>query len=399
LLQFILTCLRIDKLEDTLFTMATPETLPAAGIDILFYGPGYKPEDFASRVKEKRIVQFADEAFMKRLQANEALKAKTKQTIADQEAQLTAKNAQMTEANAKADGVRDQVRKLSQTLAGLQEELAALHKKIGQTRERAKSLADQVDVLESRFKEFDEKFKSVRERLTVLTTGGHQEEVAARLSQELAEDLMKLNEELARLMRVKSVKDVGSYISKSTQQRILKQIEVRERYPATRAPVTRVIVADDGSNLAQNLKRSFVQALGAYFKLRDGALEATTISRLNSQLDPAVTEERLPKANLLLILSQDPGDSFMALRQLVNRIRRRLPASHPIVLAPFGDIAALDPKSGTRRNLLGIKDRCALVNLSIADYADPQVVVRLLHDKVPPQPAAPATAAAQRSSA
>jgi hypothetical protein len=398
LLQFILTCLRIDKLEDSLFTMATPETLPESGIDVLFYGPGYQPEDFAARVKEKRMVQFADEAFMKRLQANETLKAKTKQTLAELERQIATKNAQMTEASNQANAIREKVRQMSQTAASQRTELAELQKRLGQARERAKTLSDQVDVLETRFQEFDASFQSVRKRLADLTTSANPGEDAARLTEELAGELMKLNEELARLMRVKSVKDVGSYISKSTQQRILKQIEVKERYPASRGPVARVILADDGSILAQNLKRSFGQALGAYFKLKEGGLDLISINRLNSLLDPAVSDDKLPKVNLLLILSQDPGDNYQGLRRLVARVKRRLPAVHPLVLAPIGEIASLDPKSAARKNLLGIKDRCPLVNLSNADYADPQAVVRLLKEKAPLQPPLPAPAA-QRTSA
>lgn len=398
LLQFILTCLRIDKLEDSLFTMASPETLPAEGIDILFYGPGYRPEDFAARVTGKHMVQFADEGFMTRLMANESLKARTKQALADWERQLAAKNAQMTEASGQANAIREKVRQVAQILAGQQEELARLQKPIDQARERAKSLADQVDVLETQFKQLDGRFQSVRTRLAELAAAGKRGEDAARLTDELTAELMKLNEDLARLMRVKRVKDVGSFISKSAQQRILMQIEVRERYPAHRIQVSRVFLVDDGSNVAQSLKRSFAVALEAYFRLKASGLETISISRLTSRLDAADPDDHLAKANLLLILAQEPGDNYQALRRLVARVRRQLPATHPILLAPYGELASLDAKSATRKNLLGIKERCTLVNLSNGDYADPQAVVRLLRDKAPLQPPAGAPAA-QRSSA
>ena len=191
-------------------------------------------------------------------------------------------------------------------------------------------------------------------------------------------------------MRVKSVKDIGSHVSKSTQQRIQKQIEVKERYPSNRGPVTRAILADDGSTLAQSFKRSVGQALGAYLRLNEGGLELMGTDKLAGMLMDPVPDDRLPKAQVIVIIAQEAGDDYLALRQLVSRVRRRLGLAHAIVMVPLGDIAALDPKAPARKNLLRIKDRGPLVNLSHADYADPQVVVRLLQDKVPAtRPAAP----------
>jgi hypothetical protein len=60
-------------------------------------------------------------------------------------------------------------------------------------------------------------------------------------------------------------------------------------------------------------------------------------------------------------------------------------------MTAMGDVASLDPKGSTRRNILGIKQRCPLVNLSNGDYADPRVIIRLLQDKVPLPGAAAAT--------
>ncbi len=391
LLQFVLTCLRIDKLENSLFTIATPDTLPSANIDILFYGPGYTSEDFAARVKEKRMVQFADEAFMKRLLENEELKAKTKQALAELDKQLAAKNAQLGEAMNQANALREKVKALSLTLAGMRDELADLERRMSQGTERKRKLEGEIDVLENRFQELDARFQAVRMRLQDLSKPGGAEQDKARIAEELAAELMKLNEELARLMRIKNVKDVGSFISKSTQQRILKQIELKERYPASRGPVTRVILADDGSVLAQNIKRAAGQAVSAYFRLKDTGLETLSLSRFSSRLDSDVTDDKLPKCDLVLIVLQDPGDHFQALRRLVARVRRRIPTAHPIVLAQLGDVASLDPKGATHRNILGIKERCSLVNLSNADFGNARVVLRLLQDKVPP-PAPPAAA-------
>ncbi|HUJ75955.1 MAG TPA: hypothetical protein VL359_13920, partial [bacterium] len=382
LVQFILTCMRIDHLEDGLFTMSTPEFLPERGIDLLFYGPGYEAEDFTDRVKRKRIVQFADDAFMERLAANEQLKARIKQALTEGERLLQQKRPLLEQAVIQAQAARDKVRTGAEALAKAREEQRALRKRMADQGERLQAAKGDLQLLEAHLAEVDERFKSLRERLSQAYAGTADGEQAiqarAQLMADLQEELTSLNRELARLMMIKGFKDAGQHVSHSSQERVLRSMELRERIPPSR-PLRKVVVADDGSVPARAIHRAFTQAAQAHLKLDESAQESSTLKRLAARLEA----EQPAAYDLAVIISDQPADNYEELRTLVRRLRRRLPKAYPLVFVPFGEMEALPRESPARRNIVALQERCTLVNTSILDYTLPRAMLRLLQRKAP----------------
>jgi type II secretory pathway component PulJ len=381
LLQFIATCLRIDKLEDSLFTLATPETLGSAkDIDILFYGPGYTPADFEGRVKEGRMVQFADEAFEKRLLENERLKAKTKQSLLKVEKAMLERKAQMEQVTKEAKAHREKLRALSTTVAGMKEERNKLKERVDHNAQRKHHYQGELELLESKLANIDAKFQGIKERITnLMNAGPEQTEEKVRLVEELRNELMALNKDLARLMFVKGVKDVGDFVSKTTQNQIAQRIDQKERFDTSK-PLPKIAVADDGSNIGQTLKRIFTHVGSTYLRVPEQAVEQLTLKRLAGRLE---TEKDAPSYPFVALFADQPQDSFEELRMLVRKIHAKMPDAYQLVLCNMGDITRLPSNSPALGNILAIKERAALVNAWIVDYSEPKAMLKLLQEKAP----------------
>jgi hypothetical protein len=382
LLQFIVTCLRIDKLENSLFRMATADTLPKhpKDVDILFYGPGYQVADFADVLSEKQLVQFADEAFQQRLIANERLKAKTKQTLGKIEKTIQEKKAQMEALNKEAKGHRDRLRSLTTTLAGMKEERDKLNLRLEHNKERHHHYQGELTLLEQRLADIDGRFTGLKERITTILAGGQgNDESKAKLAQELRDELTKINKDLSRLMFVKGVKDVGDFVSKTTQKQIMQRIDQAERLDLSTRKISRIAVADDGSSVGQTLKRSFAHVAPNYFRLPDSAVEQINIKRLLGRLQ---SDKEEPYSVVVLITDQ-PQDNFEELKALVKKVSARMPDAYQMILTPMGEIAKLPPESPALKNILALKERVALVNSFIIDYSAPRNMLQLLQEKAP----------------
>ncbi len=416
LAQFVATCLRIDRLEDTLFTLATAETLPQkSDIDILFYGPGYSVADFADSVKKQRLVRFADEAFSERLKANEQLKARTKTVLLKAEAQLKALKPELESVTQTLKAQQAKRRQLQEGVATLEGEQHKLAENLRTQGERRLSLQGELELLESRLAEVDGQFDGLRARLTELMggAGGSASEVLRAGRQELTgrlrDELIGLNRELARMMFIKGVKDAGAGISRATQDGILSRIESREVYPYAQRPFKKLIVADDGSAAGQNLKRSFLQAAIPYFKLRDMAVQEISIKRLlsiaensNGALHAAAAPAAAGAAEaasgaagaparrptpsaypFVALFSERPGDDYGALKLTVKKIHALLPDTYQLFITPYGDLSGVDQRAPFYRNLLALKDQCTLVNATIGNVAEPAGMLRVLREKAP----------------
>jgi septal ring factor EnvC (AmiA/AmiB activator) len=409
LAQFVATCLRIDGLEDSLFKLATAETLPnKADIDLLFYGPGYSMEDFADSVKQQRLVPFADEDFYRRLLANERLKARTKSVLTQAEARQQALRPKLAAATQALKARQAKHRQYQEALAGLEREQHKLRENLHSQGERRLHFQGELELLESRLAEVDSQFEGLRGRLGELLGADRaqagealqagQEELAARLRDEL----LALNGELARMMFIKGVKDAGATISQATQDGILGQIEAREVYPYAKRPFKKLLVADDGSNVSQNLKHAFLQAAIPYFKLRDMAVQEISIQRLL-----ALAESHAQTANgggegtaapagtaaggkpgaspypFVAMFSDRPSDDYGALKLSVKKLRTLLPQTYQLLITPFGELGGLQPGAPLFRNLAALRDHCTLVNATLGHVAEPAGMLRLLREKAP----------------
>jgi hypothetical protein len=386
LAQFVATCLRIDGLEDSLFSLATAESLPKkSDIDILFYGPGYSVEDFADSVKKQHLVSFADEAFHERLKSNELLKARTKSVLGKAEAQLKALRPKLESTSATLKGQQAKHRQIQGTVAQLEGEQLKLRENLRTQGERRLHFQGELELLETRLAEVDGQFDDIRTRMGALLGGDGaeaREQAQAgqeELAQRLREELVGLNRELARMLFVKDVRDAGEAISRTTQEGILGRIEAREVYPYAKRPFKKLLLADDGSTASQNLKQAFLQAAIPYFKLRDMSVQEVSIKRLL-----AIAENSNGSAYPFVALFSDrPADDYGELKLSVKKIHTLLPETYQLLFTPFGDLGAVDQRSPFYRNLLALRDHCALVNATLGGVSEPTGMLRVLREKAP----------------
>lgn len=386
LAQFIATCLRIDKLENSLFKLATAETLPSkTDIDILFYGPGYSVGDFSNSVKENQMVAFADQDFHDRLTANEKLKARTKAALTKAEEGLKTRKPQLEKANAALKALQANRRKAESAAAALEEEKRKLRNNLKKQKEKRHQMLGEMDLLENRLAEIDTKYEELRSRIAQLVGGDGNETMdllkagKQEMAEQMREELVALNKELARMMFIKGVKDAGDSISKNTQKEILSRLESREIYPYRKKPFKKLIVADDGTNTSTNLKRAFIDAAIRHFKLPEMGVQEVSINRLLSMAENG-NGNQYP---FVALLSDKPEDDYEDLKLKVKKIRKLMPETYQLMITPFGSLAETGRGDPIFRNLQSLKDNCTLVNASIGDFSDPSAMTTVLREKAP----------------
>jgi hypothetical protein len=384
LMQFIVTCLNIDHLEDTLFRLATRETLPAE-IDVLFYGPGYAAADFEDVVKQRRMVAFADEAFERRLLANEQLKARTKAVLAKVEQELAQKKAEVEAAGRDVKEKQSKLRQIENSRNTLTEERGKLEERIARQRERQHHFKGELEILETKFQEVDTRFDEVKTKVDQLVASHEGDTISLiqggqnALGQSLRDDLVALNKELARMMFIKGVKDAGQLVSRTTQGGILSKMESAERFLAAKHPLKKMIVADDGSALARNIKRAFISVAAQYFKIGEMAVEDLSLKRLDGRAENASGDDY----PFIAMMADHQEDMYAELRRLVRKVRNRMPNTYQLVFTPVGEVWKLAPDSEEFQNIRSLKENSVLVNASIVDYTQAPAVLRLLQEKAP----------------
>ncbi|MBI3993552.1 MAG: hypothetical protein HY342_09775, partial [Candidatus Lambdaproteobacteria bacterium] len=385
LMQFIVTCLRIDNLQDSLFSLGTLENLPKQGIDILFYGPGYTAEDFQGHVKENRIVPFADDAFIGRLLANEKLKARTKAALLKAERETKPRKALLDAATVALKEQQLRQSELTASIESLKKEQVQLKLKLARQQELRHHMQGEQELLESRLAEVDAQFDRIKTQVAELMPEGvagtlvQIGEGQSGLAEKLRADLMEVNKQLARLMYIKGVKDVGDRISKHAQAGILAKMEQGEIYAFKQRPFKKLIAADDGSVRSKNIKRVFVQVATQYFKLSDIVIEDITVKRLEGRAENSKSADY----PFIVIITDKPDDHFAELRRIVKKVRTNMPDTFQLVIMPFGQAWRYAPDSPDLKNLRSLKDNSALVNSAIYDLQEPRAMLRLLADKAP----------------
>lgn len=384
LLQFIVTCLHIDNLEDTLFSMAKAEGVPR-DTDILFYGPGYTPEDFEGKVKERRMVAFADEAFYKRLLANERLKGQTKTVLTKTAKEMSVRKGQVDAASKDVQAKQAKLQQIESTSNSLTEQRNKLEQRIQNQREKQHHFQGELELLETKFEEVDSRFDEIKRKVDEAMAGSEGDTISLLadgnngLGENLRDDLVALNKELARMMYIKGVKDAGNTISKSTQNGILDKMEAQEIYDFAKRPFKKLIVADDGSILGRNIKRNFINVASQYFRLSETVMEDVSIKRLNGRVEDTKSED-YP----FVVIAADRGDDkYAELRRIVRKVRNRMPETYQLIFTPMGQVWKLDHASDEFQNIRSVKENGALINASIADYTNPPALKQLLEEKVP----------------
>ena len=385
LTQFIVTCLRIDGLKDSLFTLAPLESLPSRKIDLLFFGPDRRPEEFQGWVKSENLVPFADEAFHKRLIGNEKLKATAKAALSRIEKELPSKKERLEKGR---EGVREHQGKLAQivqNLAQLGQEQATLAENVRRQTEQQYQYQGDLEMLETRLTEVDEQFDGIRDRIALIgeadpdSTATIAEAGRKKMEEQLQADLLALTKEMARMMYIKGARDAGEKISKTAQEGLLEKMELRERFPAAQHKLKKLIVADDGSHNGKNLKRVFANVASAYFRVGEMGVEDITLKRLEDRASTTKSADY----PFIAIAADPQEDDFGELRRAVRHVRTSMPDTFQMIFAPTGEIWNLDPESDRFKNIRSIKENGCLINTAIADYTNPASVLKLLREKAP----------------
>lgn len=402
LMQFVRTCLRIDNLEDSLFVLATAEDLPDPGqVDLLFYGPGYSVEDFSDQVREHRMVAFADESFYQRLLENERRKAATKQGLNKVEREQAELRGRLDKCNRGIAALQEKRRQAERRASQLGGDRERLQHTIGEQEQRRHHYEGELELLESRLSEIDERFDGIKEQLSALLEAqeasavemltSSEREMAARLQ----EELLAMNRELSRLMVIKGVKDAGDTILQNTQNGILQRLQQRDVFRVRRLPLRGLVVADDSTSTGQNMKRVWVQAAVRHFRMRPDAVRDLSIARLVDTAEQGTLEE----APLAMIFADHPADDYGDLVGQVRKLRRALPDTHLQVMTPYGELNGAPQDSRLYRNVVALRDQCAVVNASLGNYATAQAMEQLLQETAPTPRGQPAAARGQSRSA
>ncbi|MEE8395788.1 MAG: hypothetical protein V3S29_07005, partial [bacterium] len=320
-----------------------------------------------------------------RLTENEKLKAATKTHMAGTEKELESKKPPLQKAAETARAHKARLQQIENAHAKFSVDGRKLAEKVQQQRDREHHFEGELHLLETRFAEVDGKFNFIRETLAEVAGHGGAEAISLltsgreSLAEKLQGEMMALNKEMARMMYIKGVKDAGGEISQGAQEAIMGRMEQREKLPSSLLPIKKVVVADDGSPSGRNLKRVFAQVASAYFKLSEGALEEISLKRLESRAE----DPEPPPYPFVVLLADANGGDFGELKNLVKKIRAKMPETYQMVFAPFGEIWNLDPSQDRYKNLQVLKENSCLVNAAIADYTDPQSMARLLSEKAP----------------
>ena len=176
---------------------------------------------------------------------------------------------------------------------------------------------------------------------------------------------------------IKQVKDAGQEISSRTQQGIKDKMTAVEIFPPDRQPLAKLVVTDDGTNNAQNIKRIFALAVLRHLKLDN--VDEMTQSRLEMRM-ATVKPGEFP---FVAMVVDEPDDDFVALKNQIRKLKEQSPESYLMVLAPCGKIWELPENSPRAVQIRAIKNECALVNTSLGDYTDVNTMQKMLAQKVP----------------
>ncbi|HEX9843039.1 MAG TPA: hypothetical protein VGC20_09830, partial [bacterium] len=274
---------------------------------------------------------------------------------------------------------------LARGIDSLKKEQVQLKLKLARQQEQRHRMRGEQELLESRLADVDAQFDQIKTQVAELMPEGvagtlvQIGEGQSGLAEKLRENLVEVNKQLARLMYIKGVKDVGHQISQHAQAGILAKMEQREIYSFKARPFKKLIAADDGSVRSKNIKRVFVQVASQYFKLNDMVIEDITVKRLDGRAENSSSADY----PFVVIITDKPDDHFAELRRIVKKVRTNMPETFQLVIMPFGEAWRYPPDSADLKNLRSLKDNSALVNSAIFDLQEPQAMLRLLAEKAP----------------
>ncbi len=371
--RFIVTCLKIDHLNEQLFSIVGSDAVPDDP-DLLFTGTDIDQGDFTDILDEDEIFPFADKEFYQILKQNESQKQKIRLQInkyakesnklkgfLEKEGDLLKRMSAATKSrDAEAKKAREKTKKL-----------AAI---IRQNQGALKLMESEGESLHEKFAEIDKKFASAKDTIGKALEGGQtltvetaQKEVK-NLSSDLSETLLQINKEMAGLMLVKNIRDAGSTISKATQKSMTNKLDAMNKFKGGKDRVDEVTLVSDGSMNSTDIQRGFNDPCLNFFG------KSVPIREL--LLDKIVMEitEMNKRPTFIILAAEDKQNYLSNIKESLKQIKTLSPDTHIIVITPYPTEA---PHADLVENLNSIRNLAMVNNSLLVDYTNPSKINKL----------------------
>ncbi|MDX2470453.1 MAG: hypothetical protein QNL04_07750 [SAR324 cluster bacterium] len=371
--RFIVTCLKIDHLNERLFAITGSDAIPADP-DLLFLGTDVAGVDFSDIVDPDDTAPFADEEFYQALKQNESQKQKIRLQInkyakesntlkgfLEKEGDLLKRMAAATKSR---DTEAKKARETTKYMAGI----------IRKNQGTLKLMESEGESLHEKFSEIDEKFAKAKETIGKALEGGQtltvetaQKEVK-NLSADLSETLLEINKEMAGLMLVKNIRDAGSTISKATQKSMTNKLDAMNKFKGGKDRVDEVTLVSDGSMNGTDIQRGFNDPCANFF--------GKSVPIREVPLDKVVMEvtEMNKKPTFIILAAEDKQNYLANIKESLKQIKALSPDSHIILITPY---ATENPHADLVDNLNNIRNLAMVNNSLLVDYTNPSKIAQL----------------------
>ncbi|MDT8447437.1 MAG: hypothetical protein RRB13_11150 [bacterium] len=386
--RFIVTCMQIDKLDNTLFQITNLDDLPDDP-DLLFIGNDLEEYDFSTVIKPQYTVAFADDDFYNSLLQNESQKAKIRTNlIRYTEYKEKLKRFLETEGT-KLKLMATSLKKKKEALQRTVSDRKKFQKTLTEDQQKLAFLKTEKETLDEKFALVDGKFKSAKSAITEAISAGKSttetitaqaKEMAAGLSNTLDE----INKELAQLMVVKNVKDSVEVISTTAQNQIIAELDKLARVKGGKKAIKHIVVSGDGMLDTMELQKAFEPAIKSYFGTTV-KYEELGMGRMEAEI-----AEQGKRPHLLMILGDDTKSNLSSFKELAKRLRGLSPESCILFFIPYPSPAETTPE--LIENLNTLRKYAAPINSNLEDYSLPSKLVNLLGQVAPENPAAESSA-------
>ncbi|MGK0288710.1 MAG: hypothetical protein ACI86H_000129 [bacterium] len=379
--QFIVTCLDIDHLENTLFRISGSKNIPDEP-DVIFIGPELNVAQFKDYLDEKYIVPFADKKFFMALMKNEKQKKLTKVVLVKLAKEGRLFKAQAEKIGAATKGMLRNQKMMTVRVRDMGKIQKNLVQSIGNDEETRHFLTSEKETLNEKLNQIDEKFEGIKTDISgTIAEGGSAvaalEKSAEDMGKNVAEKLMAISEELGGMMFIKNVKDAGSKISNKTQERIIEKIDQVSRYTKGKAGLKELVIAHDGSLDSQNLRR----VLGSVVTKHFGVHESTIVDLSFSRLENNIVEGGRPYSFIILI-GDDRTAKLKNYVQSLKNIRAHQPESYILLFTPYGKVGE-KKNEDLLENTHTLNEQCLMVNTEIVDYTSVNRLNRFFREFAP----------------
>jgi len=377
--RFILTCMQIDKLDNTLFQITGLDDLPDT-VDLLFIGNDLLEYDFTEIIKEQFTVPFADDIFYKALATNEGQKNLIRSNLKRYgDYKLKLKEFLETEGSKLKLMANSQAKKQA-SMNRLKEQRDQTQKTFIDDQQKVGFLISEKETLDEKFAAIDEKFKSAKGAVTeAISSGGSSTETITNKAKEMASGLSStledINRELAGLVFVKNVKDSVERLSKESQDKLITNIDQMGVVPGGKAATKHIVVCGDGMLDSMELQKAFEPAVKAYF----GAgvkFEELGLGRMEAEI-----AEQGKRPHLLIIIGNDEKNNFATFKDLAKRLKGMSPDS--CILFFTGYTLNEDTSVEIADNINALRNHATPINTNLTDYAISTKLVELFAKVAP----------------